>query len=93
MNAGVAGDCRWWGLHGTGPIDIETLQTQTEVWMGPKPADERNDHDLFRTELVNLTDQRHELVRLAELIDWQAFTNKWSPQFESTTGDRPCPRG
>ena len=30
--------------------------------MGPKPVDERFDHDLFRTELVNLTDHRHELV-------------------------------
>lgn len=57
--------------------------------MGPKPADKRTDHDLFRTELVNLIDQRHELVRLAELIDWQAFADKWSPQFESTTG-RPA---
>jgi len=25
------------------------------------------------------------LVRLAELIDWQAFANGWSPQFFSTT--------
>lgn len=57
--------------------------------MGPKPADERSDHDLFRTELVNLIDQRHELVKLAALIDWQAFADKWSPQFESTTG-RPA---
>lgn len=57
--------------------------------MGPKPADERTDHDLFRTELVNLIDLRHELVKLAELIDWQAFAHKWSPQFESTTG-RPA---
>ena len=30
--------------------------------MGPKPVDERSDHDLFRTELVNLIDHRHELV-------------------------------
>lgn len=57
--------------------------------MGPKPADERSDHDLFRTELVNLIDQRHELVKLAGLIDWQAFEQQWSPQFESTTG-RPA---
>lgn len=57
--------------------------------MGPKPAEERNDQDLFRTELVNLIDQRHELVKLAELIDWKAFSDKWSPQFESTTG-RPA---
>lgn len=57
--------------------------------MGPKPAEERSEHDLFRTELVNLIDQRHELVKLAALIDWQAFADKWSPQFESTTG-RPA---
>jgi IS5 family transposase len=57
--------------------------------MGPKPAESTDDHDLFRTELVNLIDQRHELVRLAELIDWQAFGNEWSPQFVSTTG-RPA---
>ncbi len=57
--------------------------------MGPKPSDARNDHDLFRTELVNLIDQRHELVKLGELIDWQAFYDKWSPQFVSTTG-RPA---
>jgi IS5 family transposase len=37
--------------------------------MGPKPAESRDDHDLFRTELVGLIDQRHELVRLADLID------------------------
>ncbi len=57
--------------------------------MGPKPVDARSDHDLFRTELVNLIDHRHELVKLAELIDWQAFANEWSPQFASSTG-RPA---
>jgi len=57
--------------------------------MGPKPVDERSDHDLFRTELVNLIDHRHELVKLGELIDWQAFADEWSPQFVSTTG-RPA---
>lgn len=57
--------------------------------MGPKPVDERSDHDLFRTELVNLIDHRHELVKLGELINWQAFADEWSPQFISTTG-RPA---
>ncbi len=54
--------------------------------MGSKPIRERSEHDLFRTELVNLIDTRHELVRLAELIDWQAFSNEWSPQFTSSRG-------
>jgi IS5 family transposase len=57
--------------------------------MGPKTRPERSEHDLFRTELVNLIDQRHELVRLAGLINWQAFADEWSPQFVSTTG-RPA---
>lgn len=57
--------------------------------MGPKPVDERSDHDLFRTELVNLIDQRHELARLADLIDWPALAQQWGAQFESTTG-RPA---
>lgn len=57
--------------------------------MGPKAARDGGDHDLFRMELVNLIDQRHELVRLAALIDWEAFSQQWSPQFTSTTG-RPA---
>lgn len=56
--------------------------------MGPKAAG-GGEHDLFRMELVNLIDQRHELVRLAALIDWDAFSQQWSPQFTSTTG-RPA---
>lgn len=38
------------------------------------------------TALVHLIDERHERVKLAGWIDWQAFADKWSPQFESTTG-------
>jgi len=57
--------------------------------MGPKPVAECSDHDLFRTELVNLIDHRHELVKLGELIDWQAFADEWSAQFTSGTG-RPA---
>jgi len=61
--------------------------------MGPKPVDERSDHGLFRTELVNLIDQRHELAKLCELIDWQAFAKQCGSKFESTTGVRHCPPG
>ncbi len=59
--------------------------------MGPKPAKAASDHDLFCTELVNLIDQRHELVLLGALIDWQAFSDQWSPQFISTTGRAALP--
>lgn len=57
--------------------------------MGPKSCNDAVDQDLFRTELVNLIDQRHELVKLAALIDWPAFNEAWGPKFESTTG-RPA---
>lgn len=57
--------------------------------MGPKPRSDADEQDLFRTELVNLIDQRHELVKLATLIDWPAFVEAWGPKFESTTG-RPA---
>jgi len=57
--------------------------------MGPKQPQQTTEHDLFRMELVNLIDQRHELVRLAGLINWRAFADEWSPQFVSTTG-RPA---
>lgn len=57
--------------------------------MGPKKPSPMSEHDLFRLELVNLIDRRHELVRLAELIDWAVFDREFSPQFVSTTG-RPA---
>jgi IS5 family transposase len=57
--------------------------------MGPKSRVDASEQDLFRMELVNLIDQRHELVKLAELIDWPAFEQAWGPKFESTTG-RPA---
>ncbi|MCO5120700.1 MAG: IS5 family transposase [Burkholderiaceae bacterium] len=57
--------------------------------MGPKTPPAATDHDLFRLELVNLIDARHELVRLAELIDWSVFEREFGGQFVSTTG-RPA---
>jgi len=57
--------------------------------MGPKSRVDAAEQDLFRMELVNLIDQRHELVKLASLIDWPAFVEAWGPKFESTTG-RPA---
>jgi len=41
--------------------------------MRPKPPREPASDDLFRHRLSNLLDQRHELLRLAGLIDWSRF--------------------
>jgi len=57
--------------------------------MRAKPQKAVSEQDLFRLELVNILDQRHELVRLAELIDWSVFDQEFGAQFESTTG-RPA---
>lgn len=57
--------------------------------MGPKAPPAATAHDLFRLELVNIIDARHELVRLEELIDWSVFEREVGAQFVSTTG-RPA---
>lgn len=45
--------------------------------------------DLLRPRLVDLIDMRHELVKLAALIDWAFFEREWAGFFPSTTG-RPA---
>ena len=57
--------------------------------MGPKSPPSATDHDLFRLELMSMIDRRHELVRLAGLIDWPVFDREFGAQFASTTG-RPA---
>src|SRR6056297_1087569 len=45
--------------------------------------------DLLRPRLVDLIDMRHELVKLAALIDWEFFDQEWAGFFPSGTG-RPA---
>ena len=45
--------------------------------------------DLLRPRLVDMIDMRHELVKLADLIDWEFFEREWAGFFPSTTG-RPA---
>jgi transposase, IS5 family len=56
--------------------------------MGPRPVNQK-DADMLRMELLNLIDQRHWLVKLAQLIDRNTFEASWGPLFKSTTG-RPA---
>src|SRR5215210_5046253 len=44
--------------------------------MGPKPA-QPTSGDLYRSCLDQILDQRHELVRLASLIDWDRFDHEF----------------
>lgn len=59
-----------------------------EATMKHRPRPEEQD-DLLRPRLVDMIDMRHELVKLAELIDWQFFETDWAGFFPSTTG-RPA---
>ena len=46
-------------------------------------------NDLLRPRLVDMIDQRHELVKLAALIDWEVFDREWAGFFPSGKG-RPA---
>jgi hypothetical protein len=53
--------------------------------MKPKPRDPEQD-DLLRPRLTDMIDLRHELVKLAALIDWEFFEEEWAEFFPSHTG-------
>jgi IS5 family transposase len=54
-----------------------------------KPPPEQD--DLLRARLIEMIDMRHELVKLANLIDWEVFEREWVGFFPSHTG-RPAHR-
>lgn len=56
--------------------------------MKHRPRPEEQD-DLPRPRLVDMLDPRHELVKLAGLIDWQVFEREWAGFFPSHRG-RPA---
>ena len=56
--------------------------------MKPKPRAPEQD-DLLRPRLTDMIDLRHELVKLAALIDWEFFEEEWAGFFPSHTG-RPA---
>ena len=51
---------------------------------------DRNQQELFRPMLVNLIDKQHELVLLADTIDWSYFEKEFSPLY-SHVGQRSVP--
>ena len=56
--------------------------------MKPRPRAEEQD-DLLRPRLTDMIDLRHELAKLAALIDWEFFEREWAGFFPSPTG-RPA---
>lgn len=53
--------------------------------MRSKPPPQPVADDLFRQELVNIINMRHELVRLAGLIDWSVFDREFGALSSSGT--------
>jgi len=51
---------------------------------------DRNQREIFRPSLVDLIDPRHELVQLADRINWQYFEDEFSPLY-SDVGQRAVP--
>ena len=49
--------------------------------MRPRSPAEDRDEDLFRSRLANILDPRHELLRLAALIDWGALDAASGPLY------------
>jgi IS5 family transposase len=56
--------------------------------MKPKKRTPEQD-DLLRPRLVDIIDMRHELVKLAALIDWEFFETEWAGFFPADRG-RPA---
>jgi IS5 family transposase len=50
------------------------------------PSPQPVDADLFRMQFDNLLDQRHELVRLARLIDWRRFEDAFGALYQEGKG-------
>jgi len=54
--------------------------------MKPKAVEFQREHELFRTELINLVDQRHALVKLASTIDWDAAAERFGALYAEGKG-------
>ncbi len=59
--------------------------------MGPKQTENPPQDDLFRQQLDNLINRRHELVQLADRIDWSVFEREWGALFASQRGAPAMP--
>jgi len=64
------------------------IQDRIRMPMKHRPRPPEQD-DLLRPRLVDKINQRHELVKLAALIDWEVFDQEWAGIFPSGKG-RPA---
>ena len=59
--------------------------------MRPKTSGDAPTDDLFRLRLEQMIDSRHELVRLADLIDWSRFDAGFDGLFHPSRGAPAVP--
>lgn len=59
--------------------------------MKPKSQETAGQSDLFNTRLADLLNPRHELCRLANLIDWQVLDNEFGQLFSPDLGAPALP--
>lgn len=59
--------------------------------MKPKSQESNGQNDLFRTRLTDLLDSRHELYRLADLMDWPVLDQELGQYFVMETGAPALP--
>jgi IS5 family transposase len=59
--------------------------------MKPKSSESSGQDDLFRIRLTDLLDPRHELYRLADLIDWRVLDQELGQYFMADTGAPALP--
>jgi hypothetical protein len=65
-------NCKVWLALAANPAILATMKHR------PRPAEQ---DDLRRPRLLDMIDGRHELVRLAALIDWSWFEEHWAGFF------------
>ena len=59
--------------------------------MQAKVIEFQREQELFRSELVNLIDERHALVKLAESLDWNAAAERFGALYAAGVGRPGAP--
>ncbi len=58
----------------------------------PKISENQNkQQDFFKVQLVTFINMHHELVRLADTMDWEVFCNKFGSSFNERQGSLDLP--
>lgn len=62
-------------------LGLKNLQFLWEIFMRPPKPQKNNQADLFRQRLDNLLNMRHELVILADGVDWNRLDDHFGKFF------------